>query len=300
MPIMFQNNRTIGLTIARVLISIILIKDFLLYLMYAPELLGKNGIVPLLTYAQILDGLGLEYLFVNFTNPTVMYLFLGIGLLASCFFLVGYRVKLSGLVIFFCLITIKLRAVFIQDGADNIVGTMVPFLLLASTYNLWNGKLNNNFKKERFKIIPVLAAFGVLFEFCLVYFVAGLSKAMYPVWQSGEAMYYILRIEDFRASYLNIWLTKSAFFIKFTTWFTLFWELTFPFVIWFKKLRNVYLLAGVALHMGIWMLMRIDNFSFVMLSIYPVFFFDYEYQKLYRYFVKKWALLIRKPSLNKL
>jgi hypothetical protein len=295
-----KNNRTIGFTITRVLISLILIKDFLLYIVYAPEILGKNAIVPILTYAQILDGLGLEYLFINFTNPLAMYIFLSLGLLASCFFLVGYRVKFSGLIIFFCLITIKLRAVFTQDGADNIIGTMIPFLLLVSSYNLLNGKLNNNFKRESFKIIPLLAALGVIIEFCLVYFVAGLSKIVQPIWQSGEAMYYILRIEDFRASYLNIWLTKSAFFIKFTTWFTLFWELTFPFVIWFKKLRNVYLLAGVALHMGIWMLMRIDNFSFVMLSIYPVFFFDYEYQKLYRYFVKKWALLNRKPSLNKL
>lgn len=295
-----QNNRTIGLTITRVLISLILIKDFLLYLIYAPELLGKNGIVPILTYAQILDALGLEYLFVNFTNPTAMYIFLGVGLLASCFFLVGYRVKLSGLIIFFCLITVKLRAIFIQDGADNILGTVIPFLLLAATYNLWNGKLNNNFKKKSFQIIPVLAALGILIEFCLVYFVAGLSKIVQPIWQSGEAMYYVLRIEDFRASNLNIWLTQSAFFVKFSTWFTLFWELTFPFAIWFKKLRNVYLIAGLALHFGIWMLMRIDNFSFVMLSIYPVFFFDHEYRWLYQRYLKRWKLFTKKPVIYKL
>ncbi|XLS28492.1 HTTM domain-containing protein [Flavobacteriaceae bacterium M23B6Z8] len=295
-----RNNRTIGLTITRVLISLILIKDFLLYLIYAPELLGKNGIVPILTYAQILDGLGLEYLFVNFNNPTAMYLFLIIGLLASCFFLVGYKVKLSGLVIFFCLITVKLRAIFIQDGADNIVGTMLPFLLLAATYNLWNGKLNNNFKSRSLQIIPVLAALGILIEFCLVYFVAGLSKIVQPIWQNGEAMYYVLRIEDFRASDLNIWLTQSAFFVKFSTWFTLFWELTFPFVIWFKKLRNVYLLGGLALHFGIWMLMRIDNFSFVMLSIYPVFFYDHEYRWLYRKYLKKWIIFPKKPAFYKL
>ena len=295
-----KNNRTIGFTITRVLISLILIKDFLIYFIYAPELLGKNGIVPLFTYAQILDGLGLAYLFVDFSDAVVMYTFLAFGLLASVSFLVGYRVKLSGLIIFFCLITIKLRAVFTQDGADNVVGTMIPFLLLVTSYNLWNGKLTNNFKKPALQIIPVLAALGVIIEFCLIYFVAGLSKAVQPIWQNGEAMYYILRIEDFRASNLNVWLTQSAFFIKTTTWFTLFWELTFPFVIWFKKFRNIYLLAGIALHIGIWVLMRIDNFSFVMLSIYPVFFYDYEYKKVYKYFSKKWAVLTQKPSFTKL
>lgn len=285
-----ENNRTIGLTIARILISLILIKDFLLYLIFADELIAGNAIMPLLTYAQILDGLNLEYMFLNFNKPVVTYSFLSIGLLASVSFLIGYRVKLTGLVIFFCLITIKLRALYTQDGGDNVVGTMIPFLLLACTYNIYTGKLNNNFKSKTLKLIPVLAGLGVLIEFCLIYFAAGLSKSLQPIWQNGEALYYILRIEDFRASDLNIVLTKSAFFVKFSTWFTLFWELTFPLAIWFKKLRNVYLISGVALHIGVWMLMRIDNFSFVMISIYPVFFLDYEYKNIYTKYLKKWFI----------
>jgi len=283
-----DNNRTIGLTITRVLLSLILIKDFLLYLVFADELIGGEAIMPMLSYAQILDGAGLEYMFLNFYNPIVTYSFLAIGLLASISFLFGYRVKLSGAVIFFCLITIKLRALFTQDGGDNVMVTMIPILLLASTYNIFNGKLNNNFKNEALKLIPFLAGIGIIVEFCLIYFAAGFSKALQPVWQNGEALYYILRIEDFRASDLNILLTKNAFFVKFSTWFTLFWELTFPLAIWFKKFRNIYLIAGIGLHIGIWMLMRIDNFSFVMLSIYPVFFLDYEYKKFYNKYLKKW------------
>ncbi|MEM6719333.1 MAG: HTTM domain-containing protein [Bacteroidota bacterium] len=283
-----KNNRTIGLTIARILISLILVKDFLLYLIFADELIAGNAIMPLLSYAQILDGLNLEYMFLNFNNPIITYTFLAVGLLASISFLIGYRVKLTGIIIFFCLITIKLRALYTQDGGDNVVGTMIPLLLLASTYNLYNGKLNNNFKNEALQLIPILAGIGVIIEFCLVYFAAGLSKMLQPIWQNGEALYYILRIEDFRALNLNIELTKSAFFVKFSTWFTLFWELTFPLAIWFKKLRNIYLIAGIGLHIGIWMLMRIDNFSFVMLSIYPVFFLDAEYEKFYAKYLKKW------------
>jgi hypothetical protein len=293
-----KNNRTIGLTIARILISLILIKDFLLYIIFADELIAGNAIMPLLSYAQVLDGLNLEYLFVNFNNPIVVYSFLFIGLIASISFLIGYRVKLTGLIIFFCLITIKLRALYTQDGGDNVVGTMLPFLLLASTYNIYNGKLNNNFKNKALQLIPILAGIGVIIEFCLVYFAAGLSKILQPIWQNGEALYYILRIEDFRASDLNITLTKSAFFVKFSTWFTLFWELTFPLAIWFKKLRNLYLIAGIGLHIGIWMLMRIDNFSFVMLSIYPVFFLDTEYKKFYTKYLKKWLPMYSKVNYN--
>jgi len=292
-----ENNRAIGLTITRILLSFILIKDFILYLIFSDELFGNEAIVPMLSYAQVLEGLHLQYLFINFTNPTVTYSFLTIGLIASISFLVGYRVKLTGIIIFFCLITIKLRALYTQDGADNVMATMIPLLLLTSTYNILNGKLNNNFKSEVFKLIPILAGIGIILEFCLIYFAAGLSKMLQPIWQNGEALYYILRIEDFRASDLNILLTKNAFFVKFSTWFTLFWELTFPLAIWFKKLRNLYLIAGIGLHIGIWMLMRIDNFSFVMLSIYPVFFLDYEYKKFYHTYLKKWFQLVFKPKL---
>ena len=217
-----------------------------------------------------------------------MYGFLAVGLLSAVSFLVGYRVKLSGLILFFCLITIKLRALFTQDGGDNVIGTMLPLLLLTCTYNLFTGELNNNFRKESLRIVPVLAGIGIMFEFCLIYFVAGFSKVMYPIWQSGEALYYILRVEDFRGSFMNIWLTESAFFVKSATWFTLFWEMTFPFAIWgSKKLRNLYVIAGLGLHVGVWILMRIDNFSFVMLSFYPIFFFDYEYQAFYNKYLKK-------------
>ncbi len=292
------SKRTIGLTIARVLVSLMLIKDFLLYFLYAEELLGPDAIVPLLTYIQILEGLHLEFIFVNFSNPLVLYTFLSIGLLASCSFLMGYRVKLTGVLLFCCLISIKLRALYTQDGADNVIGTMLPFLLLASTYNLYTGKLTNNFKRPALQLLPALAASGILLEFCLIYFAAGLSKVVQPIWQNGEALYYILRIEDFRASLLNIELTKNAFFVKSATWFTLFWELTFPFAIWhFRRLRNWYLIAGIALHIGIWFLMRIDNFSFVMLSFYPIFFFDAEYRRFYnRYLKRPLRLFLPRPS----
>jgi hypothetical protein len=284
-----SKSRSIGLTITRVLLCLIILKDLALYTLYADELLGIDGIVPILTYAQFLEYVNMPYLFVNFTNSVVLYTFLGVAITAACAFLVGYRAMLSGLVLFFCMMTIKLRALFTQDGADNVIGTMLPLLLLCSTYNLLTGKRNNQFKREWLQWVPFLAGVGVLYEFCLIYFTAGLSKAVQPVWQSGEALYYILRIEDFRASSLNVALTEYAFFVKGSTWFTLFWELTFPFVIWFsRKIRNLYLLAGIALHIGIWMLMRIDNFSIVMLSIYPVFFLDTEYKVLYRRYLKKW------------
>lgn len=285
----FQNNRTIGLTIARVLLSLIVLKDLILYFLYSEELLGKEGIVSFITYIQLLELSNLDFLFINFADPFITNIFLGVAFLSTLSFLYGYRVKLSGLILFFCLFTIRFRALYAQDGADNVMLTMVPLLLLASTYNLYTGKLNNNFKHRALQMIPILAGVGILYEFCLIYFGAGLSKILQPVWQNGEALYYILRIEDFRASNLNIYLTENAFFVKTATWGTLFWELTFPFAIWFsKKIRNWYLVGGIALHIGIWTLMRIDNFSFIMLSFYPVFFFDYEFKAFYERYLKKW------------
>ena len=253
--------------------------------------------MPLLSYVQTLDVLNLDYLFINFTNPVVTYIFLVAGLLVSLSFLIGYRVKLSGVLLFFVLLTIKMRTLFMQDGGDNVIATMLPFLVLACSFNIYNGSMVNNFKNSNLQLVSKLAVLGIIIEFCLIYFIAGFSKMMYPVWRNGEALYYILRIEDFRATSLNVWLSESAFFVKFNTWFTLFWELTFPLAIWFRKTRRWYLISGVVLHLGIWMLMRIDNFSFVMLSMYPIFVSNKSYVKVCEWLLGYYRRIMPKGKL---
>ncbi|MDO4229874.1 MAG: DCC1-like thiol-disulfide oxidoreductase family protein, partial [Capnocytophaga sp.] len=75
-------------------------------------------------------------------------------------------------------------------------------------------------------------------------------------------------------------------------------EIAFPFLVWFKQTKFWIFLGGVFLHIGIWIFMRIDNFSWVMLSTYFVFITNEEFRsfqsKKIRVFIDGWCPICRK------
>lgn len=270
-----MKNRVIGTTIARLMIGLIVLKDLIIYFIHRDDLFGKYAIMPMMGYRLTLKTLNLEYLRLPFENDVFITALILFGILLGVLFTLGYRIVISGFLLALVLMSLRLRNIYILDGADNVIWTVLPFIAMASSYHLISNKQVN-----QLGALQDFAPLGVMIQFSLVYLFASLTKLKEPVWQNGEALYYILRVEDFRPSALNVWLTQSVWFVKVNTYFTLAWELAFPFLIWFKRTRNIILMMGVVLHLGIWVLMRIDNFSLVMISLYSVFFFDEEYKAL--------------------
>ena len=166
---------------------------------------------------------------------------------------------------------------------------MLPFLAFANSKPLigWKRILPAS-KNTSWGIITnhiaSLATLGLMLQLSLIYFFTAISKMGQEIWQNGTALYYILRINDFRASDLNISLTRWGPFVVFVTYLTLAWEFSFPFLIWSRKTRTVIVLVSLLMHFGIFVLMRIDNFSFIMVSFYPLLFTDDELRKGYERF----------------
>ena len=117
----------------------------------------------------------------------------------------------------------------------------------------------------------------MMLQICTIYFFASLHKLQGEVWIDGTALYYMLNSDDFSATSLNAILTSSLFLVKFFTWFTIVFQVSFPFLILFQKTKYFALVLGVFFHIGIFVLMRIDNFSLVMLACYAIFLSDNEY-----------------------
>lgn len=88
-----------------------------------------------------------------------------------------------------------------------------------------------------------------------------------------------MRVDEFRATEWNIPLTENPYFVVLATYFTIFFELAFAFLVWFKRTKFFILLMGVLLDIGIWVFMRIDNFSWIMIGTYFLFITDTEYLK---------------------
>lgn len=87
-------------------------------------------------------------------------------------------------------------------------------------------------------IISKYFTYAIMIQICFIYFFAGLHKLQGEVWVDGTALYYILNSNDFSPTILNQFITKSLVVVKFLTWFTIFFQLTFPILIWIPKLRK--------------------------------------------------------------
>ena len=84
-----------------------------------------------------------------------------------------------------------------------------------------------------------LATIGLLIQVCFVYFFTALAKFQGSLWLNGTAIYYTMRVDEFRATRWNILLTENHYFVVFSTYFTMLWEISFPFLVWFRQTRLI-------------------------------------------------------------
>lgn len=280
-----MENRQTGILLLRIFLGLALLKDFITYFSNRQFLFDKNGIVSYETYQDIINYYDLQWLNIDFTQPTNSVFFCLLGIFFSLTFTLGILSRTSAFFLFFLSFIFKFRNIFLLDGGDNIVMVLLPFFFfiqstsLCATYNafLEKWRIKNNYYLDT---LHKLAILGIMIQVCYIYLFAGLHKLQGEVWQDGTALYYILNSSDFAAYSLDTLFVQFPFLVYLLTWCTIAFQLTFPFLVWCKKTRKIVLYLGILLHLGILVLMRIDNFSFIMLACYTVFFTDKEYDAL--------------------
>lgn len=279
-----MEHRTTGIIVLRLLLGFALLKDFITFYNNRAFIFDNQGIVSYETYQDIVRYYQLKLLHIDFNNPNNVLLFCFLGIITSCTFLMGILPRISAVLLFFLLFIFKFRNIYLLDGGDNIITALLPFFFFIQSNSLCKGyntimekwKLTSNYYLQK---LTHYCTLGILIQICIVYFFAGLHKLQGDVWLDGTALYYILNSSDFSAYAINEYLTSFPFIVYSMTWFTIAFQLLFPLLVWFNKTRLSMLFLGILLHLGILIFMRIDNFSFIMLACYAVFFTDEEYDR---------------------
>lgn len=280
-----MEHRTTGIILLRILIGLSLMKDFITYYTHRNFIFDNNGIVSYETYQDIVQYYNLQLLNIDFNQPSHVFLFCLVGFLCSLTFTLGLFPRISAILLFFLLFIFKFRNIYLLDGGDNIITALLPFFFFISSKSLCKpytkivekiGIESNYYLKK----LTAVAIFGIMIQICIVYFFAGLHKLQGEVWLDGTALYYILNTSDFSAYAVNDYITQFPMLVYALTWSTIVFQLLFPIFVWFNSTRKIVLLIGILLHLGILVFMRIDNFSFIMLACYAVFFTDQEYDAL--------------------
>ncbi|MGI5171182.1 hypothetical protein ACQEU3_43205 [Spirillospora sp. CA-253888] len=125
------------------------------------------------------------------------------------------------------------------------------------------------------------ALFLMIFQVCVVYLMAGLWKALNPLWRDGTAMYYTVHValtDTGPVAALVSWWPVTAFL----TYGTVAIEIAFPLLVASRHhwVRTATLLAALCLHVGIAVILPLLNFSLVMIACDMLILRDDDYRKL--------------------
>jgi hypothetical protein len=171
---------------------------------------------------------------------------------------------------------------FVLDGGDNFLEFLLLYLCFCNSFDYLSVSRKFN-KTERYQrienLFTNLGVGSIIFHLLVIYFVAGITKANAEVWFNGTALYYILLNERFCGTSFNPWLVQHSLFVTMGTYGSMFWEISFPFLVFNKRFRIPVIIYGMLMHIGIYVLMMINEFEMIFMVMYGFFFTNEEILK---------------------
>ena len=149
---------------------------------------------------------------------------------------------------------------------------------------------------------------------CIIYFVSGIAKLMGRMWWNGTAVWGTLANFEMAPMHYDIYNVVLRFlshnelvfsmFLAAATYFTLAFEIGYPFLIWRPRFRRIYLGAALLLHGMIGVVMGLSSFALIMLIMNMAFLTSEEAHwlaglpgRLRNWCAARWSQPRRQPEL---
>jgi hypothetical protein len=221
--------------------------------------LGQEWQLHLLHIAAILKRVGIS----DSQTVTLFYW----GYIASLLaLLVGWHTRIAAfLACGFHYVIMNTVPIFVY-GMDIFLQIALFYLVLmpvAKAYSLdvWQGRVS------RAPTWGVTLSRRVLqIHLCLVYISAGFEKVRSPEWWTGNVMWRALVQPDFR-QYDFTWLARCPWLAMLSSWFTMLIESGYCIAMWVPRVRVVWMMGIVLLHLGIAVFMGLGLFGIIMILL---------------------------------
>lgn len=264
-----KNHKAFYLAFMRVALCFFLLKEILIKLPYLDTLYGNGSVF------KFIDHSGFAVTGINTGIFRNNYQFIvGLYIAVLVLFMFGVGKRFSAFIIFALLLLLQKMNNSTINGGDKMVKLMMLYFVFANSFEYFAIKKKGNqaIASATDNLISNLAAYSLMIQLCLAYMVTFINKVNNPFWINGTANYYNFNTEAFQGTGMNAVLAHSPLFVYLSTYFTLLFEGSFAFLIWFKRCRIPLLIGGLSLHLGIYVFMMIYNLQIVFLLPYGFFF----------------------------
>ncbi len=201
-------------------------------------------------------------------------------------FMIGLFTRTTSILSFIILVSYAYRARFANYGLDQILTILTLYLCIAPSaaylsvdrlikrYRSVLRNLQNGRPAEPEAVQPTIATNiatrFIQFHYCVIYMAAGTGKLMGDSWWDGTAMWRSLANAEYQTLDMT-WLAYFPWFTQFLTHLTIFWEISFAFLVWRPLPRPIVLFLGLGMHFGIGLLMGMWTFATCMMFGYLAF-----------------------------
>lgn len=270
----FEERPTEGIAIFRIVWIGLIFCYYLLDAGNLTDFYGPQAIVSYDTTRSQFQHLQLNVfnLFVPSDEATKgLFVIYGMALFAS---LIGLFTRYSLIVSFILMTSFHQRNVWLLSSAEVLMRTITFYLIFSPcghslSFDNLLSKHYDQFKRPQ--VYPLWSWRLIQIQLSVVYLWTFWHKLKGDTWIDGTAVYYATRLETM-TNFTIPYLMNSMGFLKFLTWSTLVLEFSIGTLIWFKEFRKPVILAGIAFHLGIELVMSIPFFELIMISLFINFF----------------------------
>jgi hypothetical protein len=195
---------------------------------------------------------------------------------ASLSLCLGFCSRLSALIVFLGLISLGHRNAAVCSSGDAILRIFTFLLIFSRAGNV----LSLDCYLSGSSLIDDVGAPWVQrlmqIQVAIIYFYSMIVKLNNSeLWKNGTASYYVMQNRAHTANILPDFFLGQPF-VQLATYGTLFVEFMISILIWIKEFRPYCIVAGLFLHMGLELCIRIQLFGYSMMVLL-ILFMDPEY-----------------------
>ncbi len=186
-------------------------------------------------------------------------------LLSLVALLVGWRTRIAAVVAWLTHLTLMMTANGTNYGVDSFGNIFLFYLIWIPS----GSALSLDLRAGRGAGEPTptarLALRVIQLHLCMVYLAGGLFKASGEQWWNGDAIWRSLLLPEFRQLDF-FWLARHAWLARVSGWMVLVVEIGYSIFVWPRRTRRLWVIATVAMHLGIAIFMGFSVFGAIMIA----------------------------------
>lgn len=206
--------------------------------------------------------------FLYFSNNSFLpALFIVSSIIISLFSILKKSTLVTDLLLYILVLNIHYKLYTTLTGGDAILNN----LLFLGAFVRTKFNLADTFFNSLLRLMHNLSVMALILQVCIIYFYSALVKWYDSDWLNGTALLYISETKHFSSwSIANMSLPQGISAI--VSYLVLFYQSLFPFFLFLKKHKNMFLWCGVIMHLYIMLAMGLVFFGLIMICTYFLFF----------------------------